>query len=347
MNRFDDLERFPLAGIALCTAITLSGCGGESKPLAYTAGGQDAAGGAGGATADQGGAPADTADAADGLPALVDPADPFGPAGRVTSLKLPSSAEDAENSGCDVLGLKGGAGLAAIGRFVGEGGLQEVVTEAADGSIGLVLLFQLAGFGHRADDPSAPVELRAFYGDLATEPGAFSVDPTSVDAEGLSQIRWPETSLSAEGALRTQPRTFTLTLPLGPEVPPVDLILEQALVRGQAVADGVGVRLADAHLEGYLTRDSLLTLIGDFKEACQLQPPPSFCAGLSTFLNPTAPPEMTLNVLLALVGGFDAGLDASGPRMCTAQARDCNAIGVCLPLETTGVRVTGLTPAMP
>jgi hypothetical protein len=285
------------------------------------------------------------ADAAVGDAASLEPdaaVPPFAPAGRVVALALPNSAETAATMGCDVVGAKAGSGLAPVGRLLGDGGLDDVVTRAPDGSIGLVLLFQGAGFG---GSPGS-LALRAFYGDAVPGANRFTVDPTSVADDGLTaRIAWPETDVSALGDFETSPVPFTLTLPLGLDLPPVDLVLEHAAVRGRAALDAEGLALADAFLEGYLTRDSLLALIEDFKAACSTMPPPDFCGALRAYLNPTAPAETTLNILLALVGGYDVGVSPEGPVPCSPAARDCNAIGVCLKFATEGVVVDGVTSA--
>ena len=324
----------------LAATLVASACGDESA--------RDGANSGGAAPPVDGAAPSVDAAAppVDGASPPVDGAATarFAPAGRVTALALPDDAEAAGALGCRVLGSKGGAGLAPIGQFTGEGGLAALVTPAADGSIGLVLLFQVAGFDSTSQGPA---ELRAFYGDLARADDSaptFTVDPTSLDADGLAASRWPETRLDADGALSTSPARFTLRLPVDDRVPPVNLIFEQTVVRAQAARDAAGVALSEAYLEGYLTRDSLLTLINDFRTACQAVPAPDFCSALRSLLNPTAAPEATLNIVLALVGGYDVAVGLDGPADCSAQARDCNAVGVCLKFATAGVEITGLAP---
>jgi hypothetical protein len=316
--------------LALAVALSGAGCGADD---ATSDGALSSDAGEGGAAGGGTSAVPDTA-----LPP------PFSPAARVVSLALPNSVDTAREMGCDVVGAKGGSGLAPVGRLLGEGGLDEVVTRAPDGSIGLVLLFQAAGF----EAAPGALALRAFYGDAVPGSASFTVDPTSVGDDGQSaRIAWPEAAVSALGDFETEAVPFTLTLPLGLDLPPVDLVLEHAAVRGRAALDTIGFSLSETFLEGYLTRDSLLALIDDFKTACSRTPPPEFCNALRAYLNPTAPPETTLNILLALVGGYDVGVAAAGPVECSPAARDCNAIGVCLKLSAEGVTIDGVTPAPP
>jgi len=325
-------RRCPSAARRLVVAFALSGAG---------CGSDDAAGeGSLASDAGQGGTPSG------GALAMPDaaPPPPFSPAARVVSLALPNSPDTAREMGCDVLGLKGGSGLAPIGRLLGDGGLEGLVTRGPDGHIDIVLLFQAEGF------QSAPgaLALRTFYGDAASGSASFTVDPASVEDDGrTARIAWPEAAVSALGEFETEPLSFTLTLPLGLGLPLLDLVLEHTSVRGRAATEAVGFSLAETFIEGYLSRDSLLTLIDGLKSACSQTPPPAFCDGLRAFLNPTAPPEMTLNILLAFFGGYDVGVAATGPVECSAAARDCNAIGVCLKLTAEGVSIDGLTPASP
>lgn len=323
----DSPRRFRCAPLAWGLAIAVGGvgCGADEASGEGSNGSMvdDAGGGAGQGSPDAAASP------------------PFTPAARVVTLALPNSVATADELGCHVVGAKGGSGLAPVGRLLGEGGLDDVVTRAADGSIGLVLLFHAEGF----EGAPGRLALRAYYGDAVPGARSFTVDPTSVSPDGrTARIAWPEARVSALGAFETERVPFTLTLPLGLDLPPVDLVLEFAAVRGRASTETVGFSLAETFLEGYLTRDSLLALIDDFKTACSQTPPPDFCDALRTFLNPTAPPETTLNILLALVGGYDVGVGATGPVECTAAARNCNAIGVCLKLSAEGVSIDGLSP---
>jgi hypothetical protein len=270
------------------------------------------------------------------------PPSPFGPAGRVDRLDLPASLEAAQAAGCRVLGAKGGAGLTPLGRFLGDGGFQGLVDRQDDGAVGVVLLVQAAGFATGAEGER--VALRTYYGDPVSGADTFTVDPTSLDADGHAVVHWPALALGGAGAFETAPAGFVLTLPLGMGLPALRLRLERATLRGALTADAPGVAIGDGFLEGYLTRDSLLGLVGDLQAACSTEPPPDFCEPLRAFFDPAAPPEMTVNVLLALVGGYDVAVDADGARACSSAARDCNAIGVCLEVGASGVAIDGLTP---
>jgi hypothetical protein len=281
-------------------------------------------------------------DAAPPWPDFGAPPSPFGPAGRVDQLDLPASLEAAQAAGCQVVGAKGGSGLTPLGRFLGDGGFQGLVDRQDDGAVGVVLLVQAAGFETGAEGER--VALRTYYGDAVPGAETFTVDPSSLDADGHAVVHWPALALGAGGAFASASAGFVLTLPLGMGLPSLRLRLERATLRGALTADAPGVAIGGGFLEGYLTRDSLLGLVVDLQAACSTEPPPDFCEPLRAFFDPAAPPEMTVNVLLALVGGYDVGIDEAGPHACSSAARDCNAIGVCLEVGASGVAIDGLTP---
>jgi hypothetical protein len=283
-----------------------------------------------------------TPDAAlpDALPPDATPpvAGSLSPAARISRLDLPTSLATAQEMGCQVLGAKGGSGLAPIVNFVGEGGLSSLTQVNPDGGIDLVVFLQAFGL----TDPPGTVGMRAFYGEYKPDTQTFLAAPETLDANGDALVRWPDTEIGPDGAFTAPGTAFTLTVDFGDaevDVPPIDLRLEMTSIRGRLALEAPSFAVTEGFLEGYLTRDSLLLLIQDIKAICVAPSRPAFCDGLRNLLDPNAPAEVTLNLLLALVGGFDSAVREGVPATCSAAAGDCNAIGVCLSLDATPVVV--------
>ena len=81
-----------------------------------------------------------------------------------------------------------------------------------------------------AHRPGERVALRTYYGDVVAGADTFTVDPSSLDAEGHAIVHWPALALAAGGAFETAPAGFVLTLPLGMGLPPLRLQLERASI---------------------------------------------------------------------------------------------------------------------
>ena len=268
------------------------------------------------------------------------------PAARISRLDLPTSLATAQEMGCQVLGAKGGSGLAPIVNFVGEGGLSSLTQVNPDGGIDLVVFLQAFGL----TDPPGTVGMRAFYGEYKPDTQTFLAAPETLDANGDALVRWPDTEIGPDGAFTAPGTAFTLTVDFGDaevEVPPIDLRLEMTSLRGRLALAAPSFAVTEGFLEGYLTRDSLLLLIQDIKAICVAPSRPAFCDGLRNLLDPNAPAEVTLNLLLALVGGFDSAVREGVPATCSAAAGDCNAIGVCLSLDATPVVVDEAAQSAP
>ena len=286
---------------------------------------------------DLGAVPDSATDAAPDLAHAFDAAPPgltFSPAGRVVDLVLPDNPAHAATLGCAVEARNNGSSLAAVVSLVAQGGLAPLVERKPDGSVDLVIAIQAAG--DKAMEPG-PVQMRALYGGAIAGREDFSVDPASLAEDGLPRMRWPVMDTPADGRFHTQGTTFTLSLSFGPEFPPLNLVLQAATLRGIVSADGPGIALNDGFLEGYFSATSIRGLITELVTLCATEPEPSFCGGAIAVLGGAEEPNRAFNIIVGLIGGFDAIADEASGRACSAGNPDCNAVGVCLKLRAEGV----------
>jgi len=109
-----------------------------------------------------------------------------------------------------------------------------------------------------------------------TEDGEFTLDPTSLDAEGRPKIRFPASRVR-EGVLETTPEQFPLDLPLVDGVA-LTLSVSGARIHGQlAVDDDNGLALLEGVLSGTVMRVDLQAAIDALIAVCEMPDAPEFC----------------------------------------------------------------------
>ena len=287
----------------------------------------------------------------------------WAPAARVSWINVPANPMCGAEVGCRLFGTSNGTALAGLLPLLnpdapqpqpgecGDSGLSAYVQPDEAGEIQLKLLSILAGampgevFGSTGD-----IDLQLFTGDAA---GAdWTVDPVSfVPGSQDPLIHFPGASIAANGLLHTPASRFALTLPV--QGLPIALALEASQVTGYVGigAGGLGYKLTDGLIGGYLPKDSIVGLLSGLQAACAAANPPSFCGTLNGILPPgSCTPENCdagIGLISSFLGGFDSKVGGDGAASeCNPQTPDdCNAIGVCLQVEMEGVNITGVTAA--
>lgn len=279
-------------------------------------GGAPGAGGAGG-TPGAGGEPG-----MGGAPA----ADPYGPSARVTQFGVPADATEAAN--CPGLGTQGQNFASLLALLQTD--LQALVDRDEMGLISVVLLLQAEGF------PASPFDLNVFLGDEAAD--GFRVDPRAF--VGGDPQNGPQGRLTgfthAGGTFEGGPISFTYTMPIGTSV--VDVRFDAFRARGDIRAEGAGVAMDEAWLAGYLTSDTVESLVQAFRGLCASDDPPSTCTAAATLLEN----ENAADVVVALAGGYDALITGGADAAC--QGDECNAISVCIRVGADPVTIAGVLP---
>lgn len=290
------------------------------------------------------GAPADAGE--DGEPRLAEQTE-FGPAARVVALEMPANAPEAEALGCRVVGRERGSALHGAFHFSGRA-LTSYVTPDANGDIEMTLLARMPEW-----QAGARVSELGTVG-LTLEEGARGADVEHFSVRsGATAVDFEPFPVAVDGTFETAPEYVSVLLPLlygGQTV----FTMENATLRGQLAVDGPGFAVKQARLEGYYTRDGVAESIRYMDAICSGSTPEDWC-GEFRFIVPQGacmpfgdPGECDpfIDALSVVVGGFDAHVrPGEAPRACNSVAgEDCNAVGVCLALEMTGVVVTGRVP---
>ncbi|MCA9561452.1 MAG: hypothetical protein KC583_23055, partial [Myxococcales bacterium] len=270
------------------------------------------------------------------------------PSSRVTFLNIPGTPDDADASGCDLVGGNNGTGLAGVLALAG-GDLGQFLNPDENGDISLILLAQLAGWDEgQTGNEVGTADLKLFNGDLNAD-GDFFIDPASfIDNDPMNDplIFFP--GASTENQLLVTPASeFALSLPLV-EGLPIQINLAETKLKANLAVGAAGFDLTSGVLSGYLPRQSIVDLIVAIQTACGAENPPSLCDTVTAVLPIDGNPEDVLPLILQLIGGFDARLDAGVPGDCDPLAMEgdanaCNAVSVCLEIESEGTKIAGVS----
>jgi hypothetical protein len=166
---------------------------------------------------------------------------------------------------------------------------------------------------------------------------SFVINSDSLDSSGSAQINFPNTTIV--NTLYQTPRAdFILTLPLGDL--PLNLRLSYADISGFIEVDEIGFQMTEGIINGYLTEETILTIMSGISSSCARPEAPSLCDSLGSFL--TGVPENDATLLTAILGGYDVSISPEGqPSTCSGPS--CNALSVCLQIEMSSVTITGVS----
>lgn len=261
----------------------------------------------------------------------------YGPSSRVTFLDIPADPATAQAAGCTVAGAKAGSALGGLLGLLGGQSLSDFVNPDAEGEISLILLSQLEGWmtGDTANT-AAKATFNLFVGDLVD--GEFMIDPDSfegADPNNPPLISIEETSIT-DARIQTPADDISLELPLIPEVP-LRLDLFGSTYAGSLRVSADGFDSQNGLLQGYLTKEGLENLVNGIYAGCESPEPPSLCEQLQGI----APTAADAIVLLEGLVGYDVTFQNGEGADCEA---DCNATGVCLQIEMTGTKISGVNP---
>jgi hypothetical protein len=292
---------------------------------------------------------ADTADAADAAdtgvdaPTLAAPQGALGPAGRVVSADVPSTATASRRAGCEVYGSSAGTSIANIVLLTG--GLSPYFRRKPNGEIDFVLLVWAKGWeaGQRVSDLDN-VDLAFLDGEVVPDSDRFLAlrdnFPEGTDAPPRSYFR--ETIIEDGGWFETPASFFSLSVPLLNDYV-MRMPFRTAEVRGRLFVDGPGLGIEDGVITGYVARDDMITVAEGLRDACYGESPPSIC----NLIGGQIGPDMTGEELIGLVVGFTPGFDVfveggAAPRPCDAEVEACNAMSMCVLFRAEGVTVDGV-----
>lgn len=216
--------------------------------------------------------------------------------------------------GCDLVAERGGAGLSGI-----------VASTAFFAPI--VAQFDVWPPGGRIGAARVNAPLMVY--------DVLEVDEAAGTARIRPASRAPFREARVEaGVLDTGPRVLRLQLGF------VDsgaylLRMDRGRIVGSIRADAPGFSL-EGRIEGYVTAPDLFDWAVAARNDCLIPPSPAFCAlvGPGIF---TA--DALRDALLESVGGYDARLEGGEAVPCGDDGARCDALGMCLRLTMSGVRV--------
>lgn len=289
----------------------------------------------------------------------------WSPAARVTFINVPHDKDCAAAAGCRLIGTQNGTALAGLLPLLNQdapppppdeecpdSGLSAFVQPDETGDIQLILLSRLLGVP--AGQPfaaTANADLQLFTGDPGASPTEWTIDSASFEPNTENPlIHFAGTSFDAEGRIHTPSSRFSLNIPVAGLA--ISLALEGSQVSGFAgIGTGnVGFKISNGLIGGYLTEDSIVSLIVGLQASCAAEDPPEFCSQLNSILPPGSctPADCTtgISIITGILGKFEAKVDAAGTASaCDPRTEgDCNAIGVCLQVEMQGTTITGISP---
>ena len=260
------------------------------------------------------------------------------PSARLSGLSLPGSPEEATASGCRLASAKNGTALGGLLALAGGAvDTNSFVQPDDNGEIQLVLLNHLEGWADGTSGNDAGALTSNFFTG-AQDGSDFAIDPVSFDESGAPIIFFENTTVT-DGLYLTPASNFIVDLPI--EGLPLQLVLSQTEVSGFVTTDDVGFNMTEGVLGGYLTKDAIFSLIEGINQACAGDDRPSLCDTVSSVL--TGDPEADLQTLLLVLGGFDSAVAADGTTSaCAGDSPDCNAVSVCILLEMSSAKITGV-----
>ena len=267
----------------------------------------------------------------------LSPQNEWGPLARITWMDLPETLEDARRAGCLVFGDDAGSSLHSFIILTGTG-LPDMLRAGPTGLIPLVYLMRIQDWSEGAEatdldevtlefitgeqDP----ERQLYIGDAAQHRG----EALNIFSETLVQDGW----LDTEGGDYAQPIRV-------PDGPLFFMPLSYAKINGRLSADGAGFSVSSGNITGYVTAQSISSMLDDIRGLCMMPSTPPLCALLSGQLDRSN--EELIETLIELIGGWDVHVSDQGyPRSCSDEEFQCNAIGACLIYEAEGTRVQGV-----
>jgi len=262
----------------------------------------------------------------------------YGPVTRIDQMNVPANVQAAQAAGCELVGRNQGTGLASLlSTFMVD--LNAQVQADAQGMVSTIVLAELKGWQpEQTGNDVRSVDLN-FYAGQQSGQGEFLIDRSSfVNDDPQSPARVSlEASTTCE-TLETEQGDFNLSLAVGDVN--LDLTLVQTRILGDLSVGPAGVAVDNGLLTGYLTDAGLVEVIRALQQACGSPQPPDFCEQAGAFL--MGDPAGLVPVAALLMGGFDVAV-APGGGLDADCGFECNAISVCLQIETVPVNVAGVS----
>ena len=166
--------------------------------------------------------------------------------------------------------------------------------------------------------------------------GSMYIDPESLEGgEPIIQF-----DANIDGCLvTTEAAPFNFTLPL--EGVAVDVSLAETQVIGQVGVAENGITMSNTTISGYMTEALITDLVTTLKEQCESETPPSLCAEGTVASIISQPVESLVALLVPLLGSYDSLVNADGG-VSECEGAECNAVSVCLVIESDAQTVAGV-----
>ncbi|MEE2788558.1 MAG: hypothetical protein VX589_14540 [Myxococcota bacterium] len=258
----------------------------------------------------------------------------YGPASRISKLDIPANVGAAFQAGCDTVGNNNGSGLAGLLMFVGD--ISGLTALDENGNADLLLLLQLEGWA-AGEAPPDDMTLNLFLGDSGADASTFTIRRASFEDDDPAND--PKLNFNAnvdDCVLETDEGSFTLSLPILPDLE-LGFSLTKAKVKGRVGVGEKGFTMEQTVITGYLTKADILAIVDGISERCEMPNAPDLCAQAGPLLADQAQAEALITLA---INGYDTLIeDGVVEGDC---GDECNAVSVCLAIESEGVQISGL-----
>ena len=276
---------------------------------------------------------------------VMGPHNAYGPAARVDYVEIPESISASRGLGCHLVGPTNGTSIRNAFALTAVNDLHHYVEPDERGDIRLLMFVQLPEWreGLSAADVS-PTKLNFYFGDLAD--GQFVILPISYRDENSNKG-----ALISFDAAEIAHRE--LYIPENRFVIPADyfdleLPIEKLTAKADLALDKGGFQAVNGYIQGYVTHESLVLALDRVRERCQAADAPGFCSRISLFLSRDADTATLVNILLQLLGGYEARIEGTRALTCDQtllpEEGGCNALGICIEFSLAGVQISGVAP---
>ena len=259
------------------------------------------------------------------------------PSARISAMMIPDSPMQAEMVGCQVVGMNRGTSLNTLLALFGDTTLNNFVQPDDNGEMGMIILNHLAGWSANQSGNEVSEVNSHFYIGQSADDGSFMIRADSLSEEGMPQITFPNTAI-VNTLYQTPYADFTFTFPLAGI--PLTLRLSYTDISGLIETDDLGFRMTEGVINGYLTEDTIVSIMSDISRLCMSSNAPSICDSLGALLSGI--PANDAILLSTILGGYDTLMSSEGqPSACTNNT-ECNALSVCLQIEMSSITISGI-----
>lgn len=256
------------------------------------------------------------------------------PGARLVNIEVPYSPEAARSLGCMLPGHHVGSSLGSL--LVLSGGLERFYQVDDYGEVKVVVLGETEGFS-----TGGPEGFSLWVVEGGQNQDKEFVRPEDKRAEGTLFLG---VVLDEDGWFRVEASSLTVPIPILDDwvIYPT---LSAAALEAKFIVEEPGFKTERMLLTGYLSSESLLSLVEKVIEVCGRpeEERPNLCPVIGNQIRGDTPSEEAFPIFVSFMGGFDSRMDDGVLGECKASSEEsgsaCNAISVCMELDFQAARL--------